>query len=124
MVKAVSLPRVGLRPSERRAIRLHATPPRLPQRHPQQAVDKRTATSTTSSSKGEENHPVGGIAFQAKEVAEGIPAASAALRINLKGQRRSVFGIWLMPFRPLVISGVAKQQNTDDFARVNVTTAR
>ncbi len=71
--------RVGLRPSERQAISSsRSASPRPAQRHSQQAVDDEQAEHYQQQRhQVEENHPVGGIVFDAEEVAEGIPAAFA-----------------------------------------------
>ncbi len=90
--------------------------PRPAQRHSQQAVDDEQAEHYQQQRhQVEENHPVGGIVFDAEEVAEGIPAAfaGAAAKFEAKEGR---FRDLADAVRPAGDLGIVEQQNAHDLA--------
>lgn len=90
--------------------------PRPAQRHSQQAVDDEQAEHYQQQRhRAEENHPVGGIVFDAEEVAEGIPAAfaGAAAKFEAKEGR---FRDLADAVRPAGDLGIVEQQNAHDLA--------
>lgn len=71
-------------------------------------------STTSSSATVEENHPIGGIVFDAEEIAEGIPAAFAGGTAKFKAEE-SRFRDLADAVRPAGDLGIVEQQNTHNF---------